>query len=81
MIWIFYIVLVEQILQGVYSLWQGLQWLRMARRRLGTSSGFYRPRVALICPVKGLEPGLEQNLLALTQFDYLQYEDLLSHCL
>ena len=46
----------------------------MSRRRLGTQVGFYTPRVAVICPVKGLEPGLEQNLHALTQFDYAQYE-------
>ena len=74
MIVVFYIAVIEQILQGIYSLCQGMQWLAMARRRLKTSAGFYAPSVALFCPVKGLEPGLEQNLLALTQFDYLQYE-------
>ena len=61
-------------MQGLYSLWQGVEWLRMSRRRLATQVGFYTPRVAVICPVKGLEPDLEQNLLALTEFDYAQYE-------
>jgi len=29
---------------------------------------------ALLCPCKGLEPGLERNLVALTEFDYRNYE-------
>jgi len=74
MLYLFYFLVVEQILQGFYSLWQGIQWSQMARRRLGTPPGFYQPRVALFCPVKGLEPGLEQNLTALTEFDYMHYE-------
>ncbi len=71
---LFYLLIVEQILQGFFSLWQGLEWLKMARRRSSADPGLYTPRVALICPVKGLEDNLEANLLALTQFDYPQYE-------
>src|SRR5438445_13403954 len=71
---IFYFLVLEQILQGFYSLWQGLEWLKMARRRLSARAGLYAPRVALICPVKGIEEDLESNLLALTYFDYPQYE-------
>jgi hypothetical protein len=74
MITLFYLFVIEQILQGLYSLWQGVKWLGTARRRVAQPSSFYTPRVALFCPVKGIEPGLEQNLLALTEFDYLQYE-------
>ena len=74
MLTLFYLLIVQQIGQGLYSLWQGLSWLRMARRRLAQPTGFYTPRVALFCPVKGLEPGLEENLSALTQFEYPQYE-------
>ena len=70
----FYILVVLQILLGLYSLWEGLRWLRMARRRLATHPGFYAPRVALICPCKGVEAGLEQNLAALVGFDYSNYE-------
>src|ERR1700720_1766886 len=36
--------------------------------------GFNAPRVAVLCPCKGLEPGLERNLVALTEFDYRNYE-------
>ena len=74
MLILFYILVVEQIVQGLQSLWEGLKWLQMAQRRVGGHAGFYAPRVALFCPVKGLEPGLEQNLAALTAFDYSNYE-------
>ncbi len=62
MITLFYFLVLEQILQGFYSLWQGVEWLKMARRRLSAATGFYAPRVALICPVKGMEQDLEGNL-------------------
>jgi ceramide glucosyltransferase len=74
MLTLFYLLVVEQILQGLYNLWDGLSWLRMAQRRATGHSGFYAPRVALFCPVKGAEPGLEQNLSALLSFDYPDYE-------
>lgn len=71
---LFYILIIEQLLQGLYGLRQGFQWLEMVRRHLAVPIGFYTPRVAVLCPVKGLELGLEANLLALTEFDYTQYE-------
>src|SRR5258707_2605081 len=74
MLTLFYVLVVEQILQGFYNLWDGLRWLRMAQRRIGSHTGFYAPRVALICPIKGLETGPEQNLAALTSFDYPHYD-------
>jgi cellulose synthase/poly-beta-1,6-N-acetylglucosamine synthase-like glycosyltransferase len=74
MLALFYFLVIEQILQGLYNLWDGLVWLRLAQRRAGTHSGFYAPRVALFCPVKGAEPGLELNISALVSFDYPDYE-------
>ena len=74
MLTLFYILVIEQIFQGLLNLWSGLRWLHLAKRRAGSYSGFYTPRVALFCPVKGLEPGLEQNLAALANFDYANYE-------
>jgi cellulose synthase/poly-beta-1,6-N-acetylglucosamine synthase-like glycosyltransferase len=74
MIIAFYILVVLQILLGLYSLWDGFEWFRMVRRRLGSHSGFYAPVTALICPCKGNEPGLEENLAALTRFEYPAYE-------
>jgi len=63
-----------QILIGIYLIWQGIQWLGYVRRRLHMDPGFYAPRVAVLCPCKGIEPGLERNLLALTEFERQNYE-------
>jgi ceramide glucosyltransferase len=71
---VFYILIILQIAAGIYSLWTGLEWYQMVRRRASSHSGFYAPVAAIICPCKGLEPGLEENLTALTQFDYPSYE-------
>jgi ceramide glucosyltransferase len=70
----FYFLAFLQILLGVYLLWQAVQWLGYVRRRLHTDSGFYAPRVAVLCPCKGTEPGLERNLLSLTEFERQNYE-------
>jgi len=63
-----------QILIGIYLIWQGIQWLGYVRRRLHMDPGFYAPRVAVLCPCKGMEPGLERNLLALTEFERQNHE-------
>lgn len=70
----FYILAFLQIAAGLYSLWAGFEWYQMVRRRTASHSGFYAPVAAVICPCKGSEPGLEENLRALTQFDYPSYE-------
>lgn len=74
MIPVFYILVAIQILLGFYSLWDGFVWLGMVRKRLSSHAGFYAPVTALICPCKGNEPGLEENLSALTRFAYGNYE-------
>lgn len=71
---LFYILIVVQIALGLYSLWDGFAWYQMVRKRLGSHAGFYAPVAAVICPCKGAEPGLEENLAALTRFDYPNYE-------
>jgi ceramide glucosyltransferase len=70
----FYVLVLLQIAIGIYSLWEGFSWYSLVRKRLGTHSGFYAPVAAVICPCKGTEPGLEENLSALTNFDYPNYE-------
>lgn len=74
MLAVFYILVLQQIAQGLWSLWEGWNWLLMVRRRVSTYSGFYAPRVAVICPCKGSEQGLDGNLTALLNFDYPNYE-------
>ena len=71
---LFYILAIPQILLGLYLIGQGLQWLGYARRRLHTDPGFYSPKVAVLCPCKGMEPALERNLVSLTEFNYQNYE-------
>lgn len=71
---LFYLLITIQILLGTYLAWQGVQWLAYVRRRLYSDPGFYAPRVALLCPCKGVEPGLERNLVALTEFERQNYE-------
>ena len=71
---IFYLLVLVQILMGAYLIWDALQWLGYVRRRLRSDPGFYAPRVAVLCPCKGIEPGLESNLVALTEFDQKNYE-------
>lgn len=74
MLTVFYILVLQQIVQGLLSLWEGWKWLLLVRRRVSTHPGFYAPRVAVICPCKGSEQGLEANLAALLNFDYPNYE-------
>ena len=71
---LFYLLAFLQILLGMYLIWQVLQWLGYVRRRLRTDPGFYAPRVAVLCPCKGVEAGLERNLVSLTEFDRQNYE-------
>ena len=71
---LFYILAISQIVLGAYLVWQGSQWLGYVRRQLHRDPGFYAPRVAVLCPCKGIEPGLERNLLSLMEFERQNYE-------
>ena len=70
----FDILAIIQIAVGLFLLWRGIQWLAYVRRRLKTDPGFYAPRTAVICPCRGVEPGLERNLVSLCEFDHQNYE-------
>ena len=71
---LFYLLAIIQILLGAYLVGQGMQWLAYVRRRLSSDPGFYAPRVAVLCPCKGTERGLERNLVSLTEFERQNYE-------
>ena len=71
---LFYFLAIVQILLGLYLAVQAMQWLGYARRRMFSDPGFYAPSTAVLCPCKGVEPGLERNLVSLTEFDYQNYE-------
>src|SRR5207247_11058813 len=69
-----YLTVCLQIRVGVYLIGQAWHWLGYVRRRVHGDPGFYTPRVAVLCPCKGMEPGLERNLLSLTEFERQNYE-------
>jgi ceramide glucosyltransferase len=71
---LFDVLAIGQIAAGLFLLWQGLQWLTYVQRRLKTDPGFYAPRTAVICPCRGMEPGLERNLVSLCEFNHQNYE-------
>ena len=70
----FEILAVLQSLIGLYLVYQSVLWLAYAKRRLMIDAGFYAPRTAVICPCRGLEQGLERNLVALCEFNHQNYE-------
>jgi ceramide glucosyltransferase len=72
--YVFYFLAIAQILLGLYLIGLGLQWLGYVRRRIHTDPGFYSPKVAVLCPCKGIEAALERNLVSLTEFEYQNYE-------
>ena len=72
--YVFYILAVLQNAFGAYLLWQGILWLAYVQKRLKIDPGFYAPRTAVLCPCKGMEAGLERNLVALCEFDHQNYE-------
>jgi len=71
---LFEILAIVQIAAGLFLLWQGIQWLAYVRRRLRTDPGFYAPRTAVLCPCRGMEPGLERNLVSLCEFNHQNFE-------
>jgi hypothetical protein len=71
---LFIFLALAQILVGLYLLYEAIRWLGYVRRRNATDPGFYSPRTAVLCPIKGVEPGLERNLTALCEFDHQNYE-------
>jgi len=71
---LFDLLAIGQIAAGLFLLWQGIQWLLYVQRRLKTDPGFYAPHTAVICPCKGMEPGLERNLVSLCEFNHQNYE-------
>jgi ceramide glucosyltransferase len=70
---ILYALLLEAVV-GFQSVAQGLGWRRMVRRHIASEKAPSGAKVALICPCKGMEADLEENLTALTRFDYPSYE-------
>ncbi len=65
-------------LQSLTALLEGYKFLSYARRSWARQPGNYKPRVALIIPVKGWEPDYEQNALAFLRQDFPDYQVIFS---
>lgn len=70
-----YLILAALILvQSVAALIDGYRFLRYVRRSLRRQPGIYHPPASVIVPVKGLEPGFEENLASFLNQDYPRYQ-------
>jgi len=61
-------------LQGIFSLIEGIRFLKFVRRSLADLLAPFTPKAAIIAPCKGIDNELEKNLLALFDQDYPDYE-------
>ncbi|MBI4482648.1 MAG: glycosyltransferase [Acidobacteria bacterium] len=64
------------LLEGIFSLWSGLQYLLFVRRELRAKPDGFAPAVSLLIPCKGLDPGFHENIRAFLSQDYDDYEVL-----
>lgn len=64
--------------QSIGSLVDGYRFLRFVRRRLRVPPFEYDPRVAVLLPSKGVDPGFEENVLAFLNQDYPGYQIIFS---
>jgi cellulose synthase/poly-beta-1,6-N-acetylglucosamine synthase-like glycosyltransferase len=71
---IFYTLASLLIIQGIFSLLEGYQYLAFVRRSLNEIAGSFTPKASILVPCKGIESQLEENLLALFAQDYPAYE-------
>jgi ceramide glucosyltransferase len=62
------------ILQGIFSLIEGIRFRAYVLSSLKTLPGHFTPKAAIISPCKGAESSLEDNLRALFEQDYPDYE-------
>lgn len=74
MIYGFYVLAALVIIQGLYSLLEGVRHRAFVLRSLDAPLGSFQPRAAVIAPCKGVEPGLKANVRSLFEQDYPDYE-------
>lgn len=74
MTYLFYIFAAVLIWFSVKSFLGGIAYLRYFRAELSAVRPDWQPFATIIAPCKGLDDGLEQNLTALIELDYPEYE-------
>src|SRR4051794_31448759 len=74
MIYIFYALAALLIYLSFKSFRGGIAYLKYFRQELAKPPSSYAPFVTVIAPCKGLDIGLQENLQALFDQDYQNYE-------
>ena len=74
MIFIFYILAVTLIYFSFKSFRGGIDYLNYFKKELAKPQSAYTPFATIIAPCKGLDEGLSENLVALLEQDYPEYE-------
>jgi cellulose synthase/poly-beta-1,6-N-acetylglucosamine synthase-like glycosyltransferase len=72
--YVFYILAALLIIQGLFSLIEGIQFRAFIRRSLHEPVASFTPKASIIAPCKGVDPELEENLAALFRQEYPSYE-------
>ena len=65
------------LLEALYSLKGGVEYLRLFQKSRHQSSGDFAPSATLILPFKGVDKGLQENLRAYFELDYPDLQILL----
>jgi cellulose synthase/poly-beta-1,6-N-acetylglucosamine synthase-like glycosyltransferase len=73
-VYLFYILAALLILQGLFSLLEGIQFRAFIHRSLQEPVASFTPQVSIIAPCKGIDPELEENFEALFKQNYPDYE-------
>ncbi len=76
MTYVFYTLAGLLVAQGVFSLIEGLKFGNFVRRSLAAPRGSFAPAALIIAPCRGLDCSLEDNLRALFDQHYPDYEIL-----
>ena len=74
MIFVYYFLAALLVWLSVKSFRGGIAYLSYFKRELARPPSDFTPFVSIIVPSRGLDDGLEQNLTALFEQDYLDYE-------
>ncbi|HEX8089964.1 MAG TPA: hypothetical protein VF762_13980, partial [Blastocatellia bacterium] len=74
MAYVFYIFAALLIIQGLFSLIEGIQFRAFVSQSLQEPVGAFTPKASIIAPCKGVDPELEENLDALFMQEYPSYE-------
>jgi len=73
-VYLFYILAALLIIQGLFSLLEGIQFRGFIHRSLQKPVGSFAPKASIIAPCKGVDAELEENFNALFNQNYPDYE-------